>query len=295
VVNATARAFGSDVPAWLAAEPAVQSAVLFGSGAKQSAAAADNWSDFDLHLVVAGAEKFERVDWTRALPDEKLCLQVARPATGGVRKVTAVFACGQIDLVLVPSAQMRLVRFAMGLGLQRRLRFFDIALNEMATCLATGYRFLKGEKQWGSFYARVAAEMPGVRLGDAEVRQLADVFLCELLWVQQKLERGEFAAAQLALHRSLAETNFRLVRELQLRRREPLPSFGLARRVETLLRADELARVSIDAPLEREALRRAAWQSFEGLAALVRELVPEWKVPPPMLALLASYRPTPAR
>jgi hypothetical protein len=295
VVNAPARAFGDAIPAWLAAEPAVRSAVWFGSGAQPGTAVADGWSDCDLHLVVTGAESFECVDWAWALPDEKLCLQVARPATGGVRKVTAVFAQGQIDLVLVPMAQMRLARFGLRLGLQRRLRFLAIALNEMATCLATGYRFLKGEQQWGAFYARVAAEMPGVRIADAEVRQLADVFLCELLWVQQKLERGELAAAQLALHRSLAETNFRLVRELQLRRRAPLPSFGLARRVETLLRPDELARISIDAPLQREALGLAAWQSLDGLAALMRELVPDWQAPQPMLALLANYRPTPAR
>ena len=280
-MNTTARAFGRAIPGWLAAEPTVQSAVLFGSGVQCGDSSADQWADFDLHLVVADAARLERVDW-------------ARPATGGVRKVTAVFAAGQIDLVMVPAAQMRLARLAMRLGLQTRLRFLENALNEMATCLATGYRFLKGEKQWGAFYARVVAEMPGVRLADAEVRQLADVFLCELLWVLQKLERGELAAAQLMLHGSLAETNFRLVRELQLRRREPLPSFGLARRVETLLRSDELARVTINAPLEREALRRAAWQSFDGLAALVRELVPDWQIPPPMLVLLANHRPKPA-
>jgi hypothetical protein len=111
--------------------------------------------------------------------------------------------------------------------------------------------------------------------------------------VLQKLARGELAAAQHVLHRSLAETNFRLVRELRLRRGEPLPSFGLARRVETLLRPDELARISIDAPLQLEALGRAAWQSVEGLSALMRELVPDWRVAPPMLALLANYRITP--
>ena len=294
-MNPPARAFGRGIPAWLAAEPAVRAAVRFGSGAQEAAAVADGWSDCDLHLIVAEAEKFERVDWPQALPDEQLCLQVVRPATGGVRKVTAVFAQGQVDLVLVPAGQMRLARFGLRLWLQRRVRSLESALNEMATCLATGYRFLKGEKQWGAFYARVAAGMPGVRLADTEVRQLADVFLCEMLWVLQKLERGELAAAQLVLHRSLAETNFRLVRELRLRRRAPLPSFGLARRVETLLPAAELARVTVDAPLAREALRRAAWQSFGGLSALVRELVPDWQAPPPMLALLAPHRPTSAK
>lgn len=164
-----------------------------------------------------------------------------------------------------------------------------MALNEIATCLQSGYRFLKGEKEWGAFYARVVAEMPGVRLADVEVAGLAGVFLCDLCWVFQKLERGELSAAQHLLHRSLAETNFRLVRELRLRRGQPVLSFGLGRRVEAILAPGELAWVQVDARLEREELGRAAWTAFKGLRGLMGELVPGWRVPPGLDELLVRY------
>jgi hypothetical protein len=137
----------------------------------------------------------------------------------------------------------------------------------------------------------VAAEMSGVRLADPELCALADVFLCELLWVMQKLERGELAAAQHQLHRALAETNFRLVRELRLRRNLPLPSFGLGRRVETLLRPHELAWVAISARREAADLAAAACRARDGLVSLMKELVPSWSVPAPMEQLLAQHAP----
>jgi hypothetical protein len=275
----------------LKAEPSVEAAILFGSSARQSSepAPADGRSDLDLHIVTTAPAALERVDWARALPGQRLCMQVVRPATGGVRKVTAMFAAGEVDLVLVPASRLRLGRLAMRLGLHRGRPALSIALNEIATCLRSGYRFLKGEKSWGSFYARIVAEMPGVRLGDSEARVLADVFLCDLLWVLRKLERGELSAAQHLLHRSLAETNFRLLRELRLRRGQPLPSFGLGRRVEALLPAGELAWVKVDARREQVELRLAAGTALKGLQALMKELVPSWAVPTEMNLLLAPH------
>lgn len=283
----------SAVTVWLNAEPSVRSAVLFGSTAsgEKSADSSDGWSDIDLHVITNAPAQLERMDWARALPSQQFCLHVARPATGGVRKITVLFAAGQIDLVAVPATSMKLARLAMNGGLHRRLRFLRMALNEMATTLRAGYRFIKGATAWEAFYARVASEMPGVRLNVVEAGQLADIFLCELLWVLQKLERGELMAAQLVMHRSLAETNFRLMRELRLRRGQPLPSFGLARRAETLLTEDDLARLRVDARLDREELRRAAWNALAGLKQLMSELAPVWRPPVGVDGLLARHAP----
>ena len=281
----------SEVVAWLESESAIKAAILFGSSVRASSGTdrPDNWADIDLHIITTSACSLESVNWSRVLPREKFCLQIVRPATGGVRKVTVLFASGQIDLVLVPASQIYLARIAMWLGLHRRSYRLLVALNEVHTCLQSGYRFLKGEKAWGAFYSRIMTELPGVRLSDREVFNLAAVFLCELLLVLKKLERGELAAAQYALHRSLAETNFRLIRELRLRRGQPLPSFGLARHVETSLSASELAWVEIDARLDREGLRRATLRSFTGLKALMEQLVPEWSVPTAVSELLGLY------
>jgi hypothetical protein len=130
--------------------------------------------------------------------------------------------------------------------------------------------------------------MAGVRLGDAEVKVLADIFLCDLLWVLQKIDRGELAAAQHLLHRSLAETNFRYVRELRLRRGEPLLSFGLGRKVEAILPPEELAWVQVSARLEADELRRAAEAAFRGMQALMAKLIPTWRVPEGVMQLLAE-------
>jgi len=273
--------FRQAVENWVASETAIRSAVVFGSSAATgSVAPVDNWSDLDLHVTTTAPAELERVDWARVLPGQGYRLQAVRPATGGVRKVTAVFAAGQIDLVIVPLGQLRLARLGLALGLQRYHDRLRVALDEIHTCLRGGYQFLKGEPEWGAFYARVAAEMPGVRLGDAAARALADVAVADWLWIQHKLARGELIAAQHVLHRSLAETNFRLLRELRLRRGQPLPSFGLGRHVERLLSPTELAWVRIDARCEAEALWSATERAAEGLRALMAELVGDtWRWP----------------
>jgi hypothetical protein len=276
---------------WLESERAIRSAVLFGSsaGAVKSATVVDGFADFDLHIVTTDTRRLVKVDWARVFPEAKFCQQIVRPATGGVNKVTVLFSSGQIELVLVPALQFYFARLSMILGLHRRIRRLQTALNEVHTCIQSGYYFLKGERTWGPFYSRIMAEMPGVRLTDSEVRDMAGAFLCEFLWVLQKLERGELAAAQLALHRLLSETNFRLVREMHLRRGQPLPSFGLARHVESVLSATELSWVQVDARLDQEELRRAAWHALDGLKGLMSELLPEWRAPLAMVELLAPY------
>lgn len=277
--------------AWSQAERAVQAAVLFGSRARAPGAptSADGWSDVDLQILTDRPEAILRTDWARIFPAGTFCLQVLRPATGGVRKLTVLFSEGEADLVLVPTGRMRLARLALRWGWYRHIRAIQVGLDETATCLWSGYRLLKGEAEWGGFYARVARQMAGVRLTDDAIATLANVFLCDLSWVLQKLERGELAAAQYLLHRQLAETNFRLMRELRLRRGQPLPSFGIARRVETLLSAAELRWVTVDARLERDDLRRGASAAYAGLQGLMHELLPRWHVPDNLRALVERY------
>ncbi|MBS0631764.1 MAG: hypothetical protein JSS11_07600, partial [Verrucomicrobia bacterium] len=268
---------------WCEAERAVQSAVLFGSQARAQgqAAAADGWSDIDLHIITSAADRIEREDWRRHLPDFEFCLQVARPATGGVRKLTVLLAEGEVDLVLVPAGKFKLAECAMKLGLHRKLPAVRDPLNRLATIMGGGYRFIKGERRWGPFYARIVAELEGYRLDEAAVHRLANVFLCELLWVLQKIERGELVAAQRTLHSTLVETNVLLLHEARVR--NGLPTFQQARRVEKLVTPAELAMITVSARCDAVELRRAAWQVFEGLRTLMTKLVPGWTVPPTMI------------
>ena len=189
-------------------------------------------------------------------------------------------------MVIVPSAKLRLVQIAMRFGLHRRFRNLNYALNEFSSILSFGYRFLKGEHRWGRFYAQVLAEIPHARIDDREAQDLADVFLCDLLWVLQRIDRGELAATQRVLHRSLAETNFRLLHEL--RRRQGLGTYRDARRVERLLPAAELALVQVSARLEAAELHQAAWHAFDSVVTIMHGLVPGWKVPTGMHHLLGA-------
>jgi hypothetical protein len=276
---------------WVRSDQDVAAAVLFGSSAGRSAGGGSNdrWSDYDLQIFTTNPAKLEQRDWAKILAAAGLQFQAVRPATGGTRKLTLLCERGQADLVIVPLASMQGWRRALLEGPPAPGTPDWHALNEIHVCIRTGYRILKGQKEWGAFYRRVAAEMPGVRLSDEAAAGLADISVCDALWIFQKLQRGELAAAQFTLHRSLAENNFRLVRELRLRRGEPLPSFGLARRVEFLLSKAERSWVTINARLERTAQRRATWQALEGLECLMAELVPTWRGLEQVSRLLAEF------
>lgn len=275
--------------AWLQAERSVRAAVLFGSHARPpgSFAAADNWSDIDLHLVTNARERIIRTDWAKEIPGGHFCLQVLRPATGGVSKLTVLFDEGEADLVLVPPTFLRLAGLAMKLRFYHKVPMIREGLNSFSTIMRGGYKFLKGEKEWGWIYREVVSSMPGYRIVDAEIRKLADVFLCDLLWVLKKIERGEYVAAQRILHRVLHESNVLLLHEL--RTRQNLPTFQQARRAEQLLSLDELRIVQCSARLEHDDLHKAAWRAFDGLKKLMLQLVPAWQVPVAMHQLLAAY------
>lgn len=278
--------------AWVDAAAIVDAAVLYGSAAHQSDAGVpdrDGWPDFDLHVIAGRSRHFDSVDWNRALPGQGFCLAAKRVATGGTKKLTLLFASGQVDMVLLSTAEMRCARWAMHVGLHRKLGFIRHALNEMATSMRPGYRFLKGAKQWGPLYARVVREMPGVRVSDDAARRLADEFLVHMLLALTRLERGELLAAQFGLHSVLCQTNLRLMRELRLRRELPLPSFGLGRRTEALVTPEELDWVRVDAALDKAALAHAIWKALDGLKALMNELEPRWRVPASVEGLLLRY------
>ncbi len=274
---------------WLERERTVQAAVLFGSHARApgAPAAADGWSDIDLQVVTTAPERILAADWN-SIAAGQLCLRVLRPATSGVRKLTLLYAEGEIDLVIVPAWQLRVARFALAVGLHTRIGRVKDSLNNLSTIMGGGYRLLKGERSWGPFYARVVSELPGFRLSDEEILTMADSFLCDLHWVLQKLRRGELVAAQRILHRSMLETNIVLRHEAQCRAQAA--TFQQARRVEKLLSTEKLRTVQVSARLEYGELLRAAWSALAGLEIIMHELVPEWRVTPEAETLLAPWK-----
>jgi hypothetical protein len=280
----------SQITDWIQRDPNIKGAVLFGSMARHSVAAADAWSDCDVHLLATDTEKVASLDWQSAMPQMHLCHQAMRPVPGNVRnvrKLTLLYAEGEADIVAVPVTRMRFVRWCVRMGICRMFPQTTKSLANMSEVLSGGYRLLKGAETWDEFYAEIA-RMPRLRIGDREAAQMADSFLCDYLWIRQKLLRGEFIAAQRLLHRNLAETNISLLHELRLRR--GLPSFQSARRVEMLLTARELQCIRVSHGVNSDSLYTAADDAYRGLVEIMQHLIPAWKVTTPMLTLLEEFK-----
>ncbi|MBC7368427.1 MAG: hypothetical protein H7343_16720 [Undibacterium sp.] len=263
--------FGAIMMAWAVRTPAIKALVLIGSRERQTSDAvwrADDQSDWDFQVITSEPQVFATKAWTSGLTGAELKVYAARVARiGGVPKVNAIFAGAEADFVVLPAALMRTMKLAVALNLHRREGKVRRGLRDLAVVIRPGWRFLKGGETWDPLYRRVVADVADARLGDEAARGLADVFVCESVWVRRKIERGELLTAQRMIHRELAETNFRLLHELKLRRGER--SFPEARRIERIAAEAELSAVSVSATLEAEALRAALAKS----AATLRELM----------------------
>ncbi len=280
---------------WLRGQSQILAAVLFGSFSRPGTTigSSDRWSDVDFHLIVKSPVELEALDRQIEFPNLNLCLAVARPASSGLRKLTLVFSEGEADMVLVPAIKMQLLRCLFRLGLQRRVNHISPSIDSFSTILSGGYHFIKGEREWGSVYKTVA-RMPGVRVNNKEASRLAEQFLCDLLWVFQKIDRGELIAAQRMVHRALVETNVVLLHEFRVRNGKV--TFQQARRVEQFVDSTELKAITVNSGLRPHELRLAASHLFDGMRWLMQHLVPTWSPRTEMMTLLnkACGTPTPA-
>jgi len=273
------ESIGPAVMRWAERDSSVRALVLIGSrvhAGAGSVTAADEFSDWDFQVVTSRPELFATRAWTSGLGLGEPLAYVSRLGRlGAATKVSAVLRDGELDLVVIPSGGLRRAKWLLNLGLATRLPPLRQALGGMATVLRDGHRIVKGEREWGAFFRRVAAEFPAPRLGDAEVRALAEGFVCDYVSTGHKIERGELLAAQRWLHLQLAEVNFQLLHELRLRRGEPtLPD---VRRIERL--PHDSRGIVVSAMPSAEGLRAALEKSAAALRELVAALVPEWRWP----------------
>jgi hypothetical protein len=274
--------FADDIALWAANVPSVKAVILFGSrvptvdGAVRSA---DVHSDWDFQIITSRPKKFLNGEWLRELTTARLQAYAVRtPRVGSMPKINAIFAGVEADFVILPAFTLRCAKVAVGLGLHHRFAGLHRRLQDLSIVIRPGYRFLKGGATWESFYRRVLSEVSDPRLDDAHVVDLANGFLCDYLWIQRKLDRGELIAVQRMLHRELIETNLRLLHELKLRRGDQ--SFPEGRRVEFVATPKELTMISVNAALDVYGLRAAAAQNAETLRSLVKLLVGEiWRWP----------------
>jgi len=274
--------FADVVTEWAAREPSVRALVLIGSQVRSADDAvwrADAQSDWDFIVITSRPAMFADATWTRGLAGAKLLAYAARSTrVGRVPKANTIFAGAEADFVAQPARLLRVGRMLMTLGWHRRDGWLRRSLQDLAVVIRPGWKFLKGAEDWEPFYQRVVAEVSDARLSDGAARSLADVFVCDWLWVMRRIDRGELHAAQRWLHRELAEVNFRLLHELKLRRGER--SFPEARRIERVAATDELGTVTVDAALNTAALRAAVEKSAQTLRGLMGALMGDaWRWP----------------
>jgi hypothetical protein len=269
--------FGEAMAQWADRNATISGLVLIGSRAHQDADQllhADAYSDWDFQVIASKPKVFENASWTKGISGFELRAYAVRTAIiGGVPKINAVFSNAEADFVIIPTISARLLRLCILLGLHRTAGRVRRHVQDLAEVIRPGWRFLKGGDRWGNLYRRAVEDVTDPRLSDEDVRQLAEGFVCDYIWIVRKIARGELRAAQRILYRELLEVNLRLLHELRLRRGQP--SFTKARRLEKVTRKDELESVTIEAILEVNALQNALEKSavtFRGLMqALVRD------------------------
>jgi predicted nucleotidyltransferase len=265
---------------WLKGAADVRVAAVFGSHARTLSGEgqpADPWSDIDLQIVTTRPEIYRNRAWTAQLAGQELHAYAVRPVFGGAQKVTALFSGGEADFVIVRHRRLLLGRMAFALGLHRRLKGVGRGLGEFALVMSFGQKVLKGGPGWQRFYTRAVAEVPLAHLTDGEAVTICEGAYVDAAAVMGRIARGEYVAAQRWLHRSVIETNFRLMHELRVRR--GLVSFPDGRRVERLLTPEELAAVRFDVRLDAEALRVATQAALAATRRLLTELTgkaPTW-------------------
>ncbi|MGH7997560.1 MAG: hypothetical protein ACREFX_14530 [Opitutaceae bacterium] len=274
--------FAASLAAWARPRDDIEALVLIGSrqrSAGDGLKGADRHSDWDFHIIARIPGRFADREWLREIPGaEPLAYSVRRAAIGGVPRVTALFRGAEVDLVIVPAEGLGSVAEAAKAGQHLSSPQVRQSCQDLAVVIRPGWRFLKPNPKWEAWYAEVVNLVPDPRLGDAEVIDLAEAFVCHWVWARRKAARGEWRAAQRALHRELAETNYRLLHEIKLRAGQP--SFPEARRIERVASEEELGAVSVDGGWRESELQDSLARTAYGFRTLVAKLVGErWRWP----------------
>jgi aminoglycoside 6-adenylyltransferase len=187
------------VSAWAAEQETVQAAVALGSQVRRDLPG-DEWSDLDVLLLVDDPQIFLRSDDWLAFLGEVACAIVEETPLDWVRLTWAVkrvlFADGRaVDFSILPAGRV------------------DDVLAMNAEIHANGYQVLY-DAQPGLVASKIEASLAGLKTGpagaltEAELRQMVDCLLFQLIWAGKKIKRGELWVAVSGINQTI---NLRLL------------------------------------------------------------------------------------
>lgn len=268
----TSPSLGERLLRWAQADDGIPLVVQIGSRVRPAGGpgAADRHSDWDFQVATAQPERFLTSAWLQAWAGEPDAYVFRPGRLGSAAKVSAVIGGEALDLVVIPLGQLQGIQQAVAAGRHREMPPVWQALVDQAAVLQGGFAVRKGAEAFGPFLDLIVATVPPPRLDDAQVRAVAEGFVCDYVSTCAKLERGELVAARRWLHHHLAEANLRLLHEL--RQREGRLSFPDGRRLEQLEEA-RIAAVAASAGPDAASLRAAARGLRAGCEELMAALV----------------------
>lgn len=265
---------------WAQSEPTVSMVTLIGSRARPIDApdGPREHSDWDFHVATTTPGMFATPEWLAAIDAQPIAYVHRTGVTGVVNKVTAVFADGEVEWVIIPADPFNGMAQAVAAGALHADPMIPRMLAELGKVLFGYYRIIKGAEAYSDVY-EVAQQLgaSGYRLDDAEVISLANGFVCDYVSMRRKITRGEFRAAQLLLFTQLVDALYSMLFELRVR--EGLNAKPQARRLEEA-EDPRLPLLTFELTLDEASLREATDKAADALRSLTTALVgSQWAWP----------------
>lgn len=257
-MSGPAEGWDASVSAWAGARPDIRALVQFGSRVRNDGTA-DAWSDYDYHIITSAPRKYGDGAFAKELGAS--WASATRVSFGNVVRVTAIYGGAlEADFIVLSHLEMRIVALALRWPSTARLwpRPLVGGVSSLKIAAAPGWKVIKGGPAWEARYARLTPSQRAMT--EADFERVCGEFWVELVWTAKKVARGEFRAAQRAIHEHLIENSLRIFREDALM--EGRTAYYVGRRAESWFTPEQL-RATMDGTRPEAA---ALWTALTRVA-----------------------------
>lgn len=265
-----AQEFEARIVDWARRQSDIEALIQIGSRV-QAMGQVDQWSDWDYQLVTANVAHYCGADWLSAIAPVWSAHHERTPR--GVIKLSVVFEGGhEVDFVLIPAWQMKLVYWAMRrpaiTGIYPAFLRRGLANTRMVVC--PGYRVVLGGAPWEKRLAALQTAWPEPSFLAADFEFHVSAFWRHVVWVQKKVCRGEVRAAMRWNQLEVAEHLLALLAEEA--RVAGRPARPEARKAEQWLDARRLSQTVIETGPDQKVLARALLAQLELFEEVTRSV-----------------------